>query len=80
MFNIIWIIFFLSLKQTPMFNIQIPIFTLFFHPRQISISIFFFVPSISWEKRLIIDCTSPENALQIEAIKSYKYYNLALTC
>lgn len=52
MFNIIWIIFFLSLKQTPMFNIQIPIFTLFFHPRQISISIFFFVPSISWEKKV----------------------------
>ena len=52
----------------------------FFHPKQISVSIFFFFPSISWEKRVIVDCTSPETALQIEALKSYKYKNLALTC
>lgn len=56
----------------------------FFHPKQISVSIylllFFFSPSISWEKRVIVDCTSPETALQIEALKSYKYKNLALTC
>lgn len=83
MFNIIWILFSLSLKQTQMFNIQIPIFTLFFTQSKsqfLFIYYYFFSPSISWEKRVIVDYTSPETALQIEALKSYKYKNLALTC
>ena len=84
MFNIIWILFSLSLKQTQMLNIQIPIFTLFFtqcKSQFLFYFILFIVPSISWEKGyVIVDCTSPETALQIEALKSYKYNNLSLTC
>lgn len=47
MFNIIWILFSLSLKQTQMFNIQIPIFTLFFTQSKsqfLFIYYFFFFP------------------------------------
>ena len=65
-------------KENP--NAQYPNsnFYSFLHPMQISVSILFyfiFCPFNFLGKRVIVDCTSPETALQIEALKSYKYNN-----